>query len=284
MATLLEQLQRDCIDPKVPVSMLLLQVKLAANKLGIAQAEEWVDKEINGYKDNVPSYRIVRGSPMASTSSRPVRLQNAENISIRHVPNSIASLESLIASGPGPHRMEFPDKVAQALRKANRNKADYFVAISSSALAHIIQSVRAMIVDWTTELEKVGITGSEFSFTEGDKRKAQSPSVNINIGSIEHFAGNLGQGNVSGSIATSAIDVEAIRELLSELRQHAPALAQAQINTTPAAAIEAELKKSKPDHSILRGLLTDLRNAVSGAAGNLIASGILFNVQAILGG
>lgn len=50
------------------------------------------------------------------------------------------------------------------------------------------------------------------------------------------------------------------------------------------AALEAEVKKPAPDQSKLRMLLNDVRNAMSGAAGNIIASGILLKISALFGG
>jgi hypothetical protein len=52
---------------------------------------------------------------------------------------------------------------------------------------------------------------------------------------------------------------------------------------TRVAALEAELKNPRPDQSQLRGLLADVRNTISGAAGNLIASGILYRINTIFG-
>jgi hypothetical protein len=65
MPTIVEQIQRDALDPSVSVSTLLRRVKLAAAKLGLGQVENWVEQELNGYSSTLPEYRIMRGSPMA---------------------------------------------------------------------------------------------------------------------------------------------------------------------------------------------------------------------------
>jgi hypothetical protein len=143
-----------------------------------------------------------------------------------------------------------------------------------------------MIMDWTTQLEKAGVVGSDFTFTESDKQ--QAGNTHIHIDSIGQFTGNLGQGNVSGPITSSGLDAAAVRDLVRELRKYETDFAQVGVDACTlekrVAALEAELKKAKPDHSRLASFLIDLRNAVSGAAGNLIASGILFKINAILGG
>lgn len=65
MASIIEQIQRDALDRSVPVSDLLRRVKLAATKLGLGVVEDWVEHELNGYKDTpLPDYRIINGRPM----------------------------------------------------------------------------------------------------------------------------------------------------------------------------------------------------------------------------
>jgi AbiTii len=65
MPTIIEQIQLDALSKSVSVSDLLRRVKLAAVKLGLGQIEDWVERELNGYKTEVPDYRVVHGVPMA---------------------------------------------------------------------------------------------------------------------------------------------------------------------------------------------------------------------------
>ncbi|CUU19370.1 hypothetical protein CDS [Bradyrhizobium sp.] len=45
-----------------------------------------------------------------------------------------------------------------------------------------------------------------------------------------------------------------------------------------------QASSARPDQTKLRSALTDLRNALSGAAGSLIASGAMTMISKILGG
>lgn len=45
MSGIIEQIQRDALDPNFPVSALLRKVKLAAAKLKLPKVEDWVDSE-----------------------------------------------------------------------------------------------------------------------------------------------------------------------------------------------------------------------------------------------
>jgi hypothetical protein len=290
MATLIEQIQRDCVDNTASVSALLRKVKLAATKLGVPQVESWVNNELNGYSETLPDYRIVHGTPMArcpDTGTHPLLLgPGVEWLCKKGVGESIASLEHCLASGSNELMISFPASITSELNKANGSRASYYLSISANQLVRIIDRVRTLILDWAAKLEKAGVVGTDFSFSEGDKQKAAT--MQINIGSVENFTGNLGQGNVSGSIVSNAgLDVEAVRALVRELRKYGTELTRAGADATSLdariAAIEAELQKAAPDASKLRGFLSDVRNAVSGAAGNIIASGVLYKIGGLLG-
>jgi hypothetical protein len=67
------------------------------------------------------------------------------------------------------------------------------------------------------------------------------------------------------------------------MRRYAADLAKAGADEAKVSAIEAELRNAKPDQSVLRGLLNDVRNALSGAVGNIIASGVLHRIGVLLG-
>lgn len=63
MTSLVEELQRESLDPSSSVSSLLRKVKLVAVKLKPPDVVHWVEFELNGYEDNVPDYRVRSGDP-----------------------------------------------------------------------------------------------------------------------------------------------------------------------------------------------------------------------------
>ncbi|MFZ1103009.1 MAG: hypothetical protein WAN86_09260 [Hyphomicrobiaceae bacterium] len=287
---MIEQIQRDCVDKNTSVSDLLRKVKLAASKLGIADVEEWVTNELEGYKSDVPDYRVVFGTPMAwepDTGEQPILGSLVGMLSRKPQGEAIASIEECLASPNHKLGIRFPDSIAEALDKANHTHTHYYLQLPRSQLARIIDRVRTLVLDWTTRLEKAGVVGTEFSFTENDKQKAQGAAMHISIGTVQNFTGNLGQGNVSGAITSAGLDVEGVRVLAAEMRQYAADLAKAGVNSNTLeakiGAIEAELRNTKPDQSVLRGLLGDIRNALSGAAGSIIASGVIYRIGGLLG-
>jgi AbiTii len=63
MASLIEQLQAEALDSRVAVADLLRKAKVVAEKLGVREFAEWVDRELNGYSqdDEFPTYRRLHG-------------------------------------------------------------------------------------------------------------------------------------------------------------------------------------------------------------------------------
>jgi hypothetical protein len=144
-----------------------------------------------------------------------------------------------------------------------------------------------LVLDWAIELEKAGITGTEFSFMAREKLKAQDGAVGIHIGTIGTFAGNMGAGNVAGPVTVSDIDINQVREFVEQVQQHANELESAGIPKETFEGslmrLQDEIAKDDPDRGAVRGLLSDVRTAMSGAAGNLFAAGIGAVASKLLG-
>lgn len=289
MPTLVEKLQLDAMDKNVSVTDLLRRVKFTAAKLGLAKVEDWVEKELSGWDSNPPDYRTVRGAPMIHNPYRGYEPLGGAPDWMTRRPNTsaISAIESLAAeatSQGGQLHMPFPDKVTAAINKSNGVQGyNCYLVIPASELVRIIDRVRTLVLDWALNLEKAGITGSEATFNDSDKQKAQAASMTINIGSIGNFAGNLGQGNVSGD---NSIDRSQVQAVLDQLKPHVSALGKAGADEKALADRIDQIEKAmsgKADVLTLGGLLTDLRNTLSGAAGNLIATGAIGMLNTILG-
>jgi hypothetical protein len=54
--------------------------------------------------------------------------------------------------------------------------------------------------------------------------------MHVSIGTVHSFNGNLGQGNTSGAIISSGLDVEGVRTLMAEMRQYAGELVKTGAN------------------------------------------------------
>lgn len=65
MASLIEQLQAEALNPATSVEDLLRKAYLVATKLGLSDAKQWIEHELNGYPPSteVPAYRVIKGQP-----------------------------------------------------------------------------------------------------------------------------------------------------------------------------------------------------------------------------
>jgi hypothetical protein len=292
VTSIIEQIQRDALDRDVRVSDLLRRVKFAATKLGMGAVEDWVENELSGYKtaESVPDYRIIHGRPM---SRNPYRGWEAiggsvEGIAVRHVAQSITSVEEL-TNAPKGATVHFPylDSLLKKLNDANGTEG-WLAAleVDKSTLVPILDRVRTLVLDWALKLEQAGVLGTEYNFDAAEKAKAQGAATTINIGTISSFAGNLGTGNVAGNISLHEINFTLVRDLATQLNSRVDELTKAGADGATLKArldsLDSELQKPQPTTSVVRGLLVDLRNAVAGAAGNLMATGAIALINQIL--
>jgi len=136
----------------------------------------------------------------------------------------------------------------------------------------------------------LGIKGEGLSFSSAEKTTAHKENSPINIGHIGTFAGNIGSQfhdqssmNVTQT-STSSLDLDAIRALALQINEYADDLPA---QSCPAIRrklneLDGELISAVPDESKLRSMLGSIKNVLEGAAGNLVASGILAELAKIL--
>ena len=292
MVSIIEKLQRDAEDQNVEVSTLLRQVKIAAVKLGVGSVEGWVEHELNGYPTGaaIPDYRRMTGRPMVQNPYLGWLPIGGEIADISRRPNgqSVAVLESLIKGHQKGGRLHwpYPDEISGAINKMNGTTGwACGLEIDQSQVIGILDRVRNLVLDWALNLEKAGILGSEIGFDEEEIRKARS-AMTITIGSIGSLVGNLGGGTVAGGIVAS-FDSKAAKALVDQIKTCIDEISAAGADRARLedriAAVERELQNSSSNQGVLRGLMTDLRNVLIGAAGNLAAMGAIAAINQMLG-
>ena len=177
MATLVEKLQTDALDLNITVSDLLRRVKFTAAKLGLGRVEDWVEQELNGYEAKVPDYRMVHGRPIARNPVRGWMPMGGSTEWLSQTRNGGGSfLEGLLKSAKASNTLHvvYPDFVCAELDKQNGVHGwSYALEIPQSELVRILDRVRTLVLDWALALERAGIIGSDVSFDEAEKQKAQ---------------------------------------------------------------------------------------------------------------
>jgi hypothetical protein len=289
---LIEEIQREALDPSVSVGGLLRKVKLAAAKLKLAKIEQWVDSELKGYREaELPEYRILKGTlriwneyhGWQPIGGDPEMLNLFSTV---RVGESIATLEALGTNGKGSFFANLsPDKLAIVSKATHSQIARAGVDISKGAITHIIETVRTLILEWAIALENEGITGEGLSFSNEERSKAQNSSVAIHIASIGTFTGNLGAGNSSGDITSAPVNVETVRNLVAQIKSQSENLINEGVETTELTSIleRIETHLAKPNDSLLRQTLGELQSIMTDAAGGLVSTGALALLHQILG-
>jgi hypothetical protein len=201
MVGLVEQIQQDALNPSVPVTTLLRKVKVAAVKLGLEDALSWVQNELEGYKDgNLPEYRISRGDTQGWNPYHGwqyIQIEDpkmADLIATVNLFEPIGSYESLLDNGDGNLKMPLPNEVVTTLNKImNIEIPRVSNNFSRGVIVKIVQKVRDMVLDWSLELTRAGVTGEGMSFSEDERDRATN--AQITIGS---FHGSFNTGDAIG--------------------------------------------------------------------------------------
>ncbi|WP_018900817.1 hypothetical protein [Rhizobium sp. 2MFCol3.1] len=291
MAGLVEEIQRDALDPTTSLSSLLRKVRLAAAKLDLPSVEAWVDLELNGYPDEVPDYRKLHGRPRANNPMRgwiPIQgpAELMRSLSVAATGQSVGEIEHILARKGTIHVPMQPEMIDLINSQMRVPFAEMSIFIERADIAGILERVRTMILDWAIALEKSGITGMGMSFKREEQVAAQN-SPAITIGSVGTLVGVVGSHNTVGNIGGGSVDTAQIRELTQQLQQYHASLVEAGANEALLSrsldGLSTEMRKSEPNTGIIRALLSDARAALSGATGSLLATGALALIAGILG-
>ncbi len=292
MTSLVDEIQREAIDESFPVSALLRKVKLAAFKLGLGDVESWVSDELNGYDGKTPDYRAMRGIVKYNNGYNGwhTLLGDTSNVSKKATGQSIPQIEAMLREQSNSEFfIQFSASACKMLDKAcgGGMRATYGLSIDRAQLVGILAAVRGQVLDWAINLEKAGIKGDGMSFSPNEKKVAEAGATSIHIGTIASMNGNLGVGNAIGSMVVGDISVDAARDVVSQLRANAEALAAASTDQDQflgrLETLERHLAEAKTDPSFVSAALGDIRATLTGAAGNLIASGAVTLLNAVLG-
>lgn len=198
MAQIVLELQKEAISKESDILNLLRKAYLVARKLKLVEFEEWINNELNGYKniDKLPDYRKVKGEVKAWNPYHgwiPVILQNDEidkSISEQLIPDSIPSLMNVYNnSNDNTAVLQLGASINQILSKTCGFETKYALMIGVNQLYNIMEKTRNIVLEWAITLEENGILGEDLQFTQQEKEKANSTSTIFNY--TNNFYGNV---------------------------------------------------------------------------------------------
>jgi hypothetical protein len=293
------QLQSDALGGSdLPISSLLRKSKVVAVKLQVKDALTWIDRELNGYSDctpnDLPDYRKIRGTPKAFnpySGWMPVLIRDdklAEVMCEAPLFQSAGALEELGREKKGRLQYQYSEGQKAIFRDIFKYyDGEFTLFLERASLWAAVDMIRTFVLNWTLELEAADVLGEGMTFTKPEKEIGTNVTHN-------YFAQNIG---VAGAVndhaqvtnnqvaASGDIDLGRLRDLLAQLHQVGPSLPLAvRGEVEPVIAqIENEMQATAPDKGKLRQLLGSVKTTCEGAAGNLVASGVVEMIKGIIG-
>ncbi len=292
MASLIEQLQQEALDPSTSIPDLLRKTKVVAVKLDRMDAAAWVEHELNGFPNqaDVPTYRTVTGemrwlNPVRGWCPLLVPDNDARRLlSTQQVRQAISELEAMLKpNAEGELYVAFHPKLVQDIQKLiGFEIGGAGLWFGKSCVVRILDAVRTRVLDWAVELERAGVRGEgTLSFSKRDREAAAHVTYNIHVGGS--VTGNVG--GVSGNAVVSATHVgpetvQTLSRLADEIQRSAPQMglseaARSQLERD-AIVLKEEVLRPVPDAAKIGGVLGSIKNIAENAAGGLMASGVLY--------
>ena len=209
MAKLVIELQKECLNTNCSFSDLCQKAYFIARKLNQDEMIEFLKKEIYGYKNlkDLPDYRYVDliykafipyhgwipfQIPSQGVFSR--LLKGPIFLSVGEMQDFLNADDSILNSA-------VPLELQQELIK--RSNMPFITEIkgvfSKTQLVRILDVIKNRILDWAIKLEKEGICGNDYEFTEHEKEIAKNMMVIIN--------GNVNGSNIIDSMTNSSVTV-----------------------------------------------------------------------------
>lgn len=296
MTSLVQELEQDAYDSTASLSNMLRKAKAVAVKLQLKQPTRWVEAELNGYTtDDVPDYRKIRGRLKAHNPYRgliPMSFNDPKieaAVSEHWSREPIGTIEHILATMNEPMLPITGDKAAFLSEMSTTPDFLMYLIFPTSSFQGILEAVRNRVLDWSLQLQKDGIVGEGMSFRAEEKAKVSGKGDTYHIGSIGSLVGNLG-GQVGGDVkATSTQNIGQelgkVIALVAQLRTY-----QGQMGLSPRQdaevgrhieALDEEMRGEKPKPGVIKGLLKSIKTMAEGAAGNLVASGIVSTISNI---
>ena len=214
--TLSRDIQAAAINSEIDISTVLRQCKVLAVRLGNENFKNWVDQELNGYKniDNLPDYRILSVDSKGDFSGDYSILKNAdipllcipeqfrETFSKAYCAQPISAYVSLLKSSNGGNFYEQwePDFVALYGNKIIQNMTCRTArkVIPYSSMVSLVDSVRNRVLNFVLEIESEAPDAGEAPLN--------TPPLPQDKGT-QFFNTTIIYGNNVGNIAEGSTDI-----------------------------------------------------------------------------
>lgn len=280
MTALVPELANMASDPNVATTDLLRRALVAATRLNVPETAAWIKSELDGYDEDVPSYRVIYGELVVHHPYQgltPYRIKSEElmdMITEHKERQSIPELERVLSKNESNFFTRgFPSQQENLLMQGMPFAMRPQLKFASSQIKGIVERTRNRILEWALELEGRGILGEGMTFTQQEKQIVQEQHIHISgvsdsqiqIGSnssnqhqANHRAGDSAAlKSVADALAAALDQSKASGDAADELR--------AEIAT-----LKAQASSPRPKWEVVKASARCVKTIVEGAAGNVL--------------
>ena len=293
-------------DEKESLTGILLKTKVFLHQIGKKELAEWAQHELGGYPDasTLPDYRQLPAHVKANVVSIAWRYtahplptshltdEVREKFINANITKPIAVIEQWAAGESGSLERQIPMELNGLLGEkleAGVNIERAWVETPLADVKNILTQVRSRLLDFLLELrDSVGDADKPAEVRDKARQVDTSGMFNNAI-----FGPNttILVGNQSSIEATQVSAnpniADEVRDLINLLRTALPtaSLPDAVREKTELGLVqlEEEVEAEQPDPNRLRSGLAFVKEALEGAAGNLVATGALALISKVLG-
>lgn len=278
------QLQADCLDQSVPISTLLRKAKLVASKLKLAETQDWLESELNGYNgalNDLPSYRIGAGFPKFFNPFHgwlDIVLTDSEaraTVSKAFLPQAIAEIEHLAGEEGGFVIFGFLPPINEFLHKTLNIEFNCGLHVSKTILVGAVEGVKNAVLDWAMQLEAKGILGEGLTFSSKEIEKAQSVTniISSNIGVLGSVGNNAKVSHQT--VEASGLSSEEALILVMKVREASGGLPDTVQEAISAPLQQMEEAAKSQDMGAVQQAMNAMVPVLQNASGSLVAGSIL---------
>ena len=315
----IDNIIQDLVDTDVKLKDTILKLQVLAFHLEHSELKDWVDKELNGYKNTttLPIYRkysgVVYGKVMqdrgfgsALTYNKfklPTEMISDKEIRMEleaiHMKSSVAELE---------HMLEGAEQYAESVsswyfRLINENLANEWQVqsawkpITKPSIEKVLNSIKSNLLNFLLELNKKIGDNKDYTIMSKKKEvdelfsstigKISANHVNVSIGDKSMQAVNLGESMVVGQGEQVTINTTTeLKDLIKYIEDNLDKIAtDKEDNEDMLIEIErlkTQTKREKPKLNIVNTALETIKGILMGVTSSAIAPTMIEKINHVL--
>ena len=203
MEGLVLELQSEILNSNCDILSILRKAHLMASKLNLNEFDEWIIKELNGYKNynDIPEYREVTGvikahNPVHGLIEVLIPKSLSKDLNSMKLNFSISEIIELSRKNESI-KMLLTAEISELLCSEIGITFPCYFIFGVHCLLDIIEKVKNTILQWCIDLGKAGIVGTNLKFNDNEIKKAKEVLQNNTYYISQVFNGDIKSSNFS---------------------------------------------------------------------------------------